>query len=224
MKWFLELNDNPIDYRRPFIAYTEEDNGIKSSKRMYAISEIIRILEKQNYEQESIKQLSSDVLPVNTIKKVQTPNWTYITMLVEKKCWDIKYQTVSQNYYIGFPRLAVQFKITNTHPFKIISMRVVALKEKDIISNDTKLYAFPFPNVDQTSCKVCITFPQESYTEQRELEKVFKYFISAPFNEDYSIKMQNINVQNFASYLSTYENLEFDDNHLKPMEQTLYMF
>lgn len=222
MKWTFEVNDVPDSLERPFIGQIINDNGSKTPKLSYTVSDVIEIISSMNNDYVA-KKVDTFILPKNTIKKEFFGSKILYTLIVDKNLWDIKYQTITENHFIGFPKLIVQYLVSDSIPCRIISMRVAALKESDEINNETQLYKFPFPNVEKYTAKVCINLSDAKY-DHSELHLAFKDFLAAPFNEDFGLALKLDKTSQFAAYLENKAELPFDDNELVPMNLQLKEF
>lgn len=224
MKWIIEIDDRLADLDRPFIGQTILDNGSKSPKLAYSTRDLIKILQEIDSDNSTFSNATSELVPANTLKKTIDGNKTIFSILIDKQMWDIKYQTVNDNHYIGLPKVIVQYVISNTVPFEIRSMKIVALKEADVIDNFTPLYKFPFPNVEKDLSTVCIDLTNKKYSSHKELDYAFRQFIAAPFNEDYGLALNKSKIFRFAEYLVQYADQSFNDELLVPLNQTISEF
>ncbi|WP_078557255.1 hypothetical protein [Bacillus alkalicellulosilyticus] len=157
-------------------------------------------------------------LPKNCVKLLTTSSGYMALIEIPKRIWKVQYDKTTMN--VGFPRLLIQYVVDDNI---VRSMKVVALKEKGAVSKNTTLYYFPFSNVHHSSGEVCMgfnTFPKlESLSN---LETLHYLFFAAPFGEDYGAI--SLAKKSTKELFQSYENKDFDDEMLLPMNREIETF
>lgn len=225
MKWLLEVNDEPIDLMRPVIGRIQKDNGSLTPKMMYTYEEIISILTTSSSMEYTNIFKETELLPSNTIKSINNECYTSLSILIDKKMWDIKYGDSNNMFYTGFPRMIFRMVLKKEDLYSVVELSVVALKDGDVINNDTTLYMFPFTNVYDDG-KVCIDLQGIKLKSISDAHRVVQYFMDAPFNEDLQMHISTKkNAQiTFSTYLIENDDKEFNDDKLIPLNIKLNEF
>lgn len=230
MKWKFEISDLPEDVNFPVMGTQILDNGVKRGPFYFKIEDIIKALQKEpdnllDAEEVKNREEPTPVLPFGTIRysKNKTGERHRVTMVMDKKMWDIRYFDDEHKFYtIGFPRMIIQYLVVPTDLyFQIAEMRIYAiLDDKKPVTDETPLFVFPYPNVSKGNAIVC--WGQNKRLEIQnltELERAFRWFIAAPFNEDHGVRT-TLGINHFKSLLKRIKDKPFDDEWLMPMNIT----
>lgn len=229
MKWQFEISDCPENHTYPVVAHSIGDNGVKRGPVYLSIDSLVKALEKEpeNFlDADALrkKEKSTPPLPFGTIcySSNDSRSIERITIEIPKRIWDIRYGTEDEIFSIGFPRMVVQYLLSNTSIEKMVKeMRIYAvLDNNQPIQDNTALYTFPFPNVGKTNGIVC--WGQNKRLELKditELERAFRWFVAAPFNEDHGVRT-TFGISNFRKLIDTIKEQSFDDDWLIPMNKT----
>lgn len=231
MKWLLEISDCPVNIEYPILGEQVMDNGIKRGPFPFKRDSIIKALSQESsltFDADSLyaKELNSPLLPFGTIRYSHTDDYKRerLTMVLPKKKWDIRYRDEEQLYSIEFPKLIMQYALSKqgTNTKALIETRLFAIEDNhQPITEDTQLYAFPFPNVDKSNGIVCWG-ANEALTIQSllELERVFIWFVSAPFNEDHGVRT-SLGFSSFRKLIHHIQEKSFNDEWLVPLNKSL---
>ncbi|MEN0651321.1 hypothetical protein NSQ82_20315 [Caldifermentibacillus hisashii] len=230
MKWQFEISDIPEDANFPVRGLQIMDNGVKRGPFYFRVEDIIQALTKEpdnlhDADGEKAKEESTPVLPVGTVRYStnKTGSKHRITMVMDKKMWDIRYFDNEYKFYtVGFPRMIVQYLVVPVGSYyRISEMRIYAvLDDRKPISEETPLFVFPYPNVSKGNAIVC--WGQNERLEIKnlvELERAFRWFVAAPFNEDHGVRT-TFGINRFKTLLDRIKDQPFDDEWLMPMNKT----
>jgi len=233
MKWQFEISDLPKNPAFPVIAYQVYDNGIKKGPFNLSIEALLTALSEEpeiQYDPDSERSCedSSPVLPFGTIlyAKNETGSSQRITMEIPQKQWEIRYGTEDESIFtVGFPRMIIQYLVVSSlssNQTRIDETRIYAVTNNgEPITEETALFAFPYPNVGKSNGIVCWGQNQRlTVTNLVELERMFRWFVSAPFNEDHGTRTTH-GIPNFRKLLDEIQDKPFDDNWLIPMNSIL---
>lgn len=231
MKWQFELSDCPINVNYPVKAFSVMDNGVKRGPFHMKVEDLVAALSNEpetSHDADALRNeetIISPALPFGTIRYSTNENRTRerLTMEIPKNQWDIRYGDEVTPFYLGLPRLVVQYLVeTSTGgKRKVIETRLYAvLDDKNAITNSTPLFPFPFPNVGKENGIVC--WGQNTrfeLNELTELTKLFLSFLSAPFNEDHGVRT-TLGIPNFRRLIEQIQEQPFDDEWLIPSQKT----
>lgn len=231
MKWILEFSDMPQDKDYPIVGYQITDTGIKRGPYLYKVEDVVNSLTAFQNETITSTDYGANIflnekriptLPVGTIGYSSSDQGNErISLVIKKDIWPIKYQNDPELYFIGFPRLIIQYVLVplRTNGLRrVMATKIFAIKDdQQPVSDETKLYAFPFPNVSKEDGKVCWG-ENSNFTIANllELDKFFAYFLSAPFGEDYGMRLADGSLT-FGKYIETHQHKSFDDELLLPV-------
>lgn len=226
MKWQFEIQDIPLNTEYPVIGYQTNDSGVKKGPFYFKIEDLINALSQtpeNTYDAEGEKstEKSTPPLPFGTIRYSTNESGSKhrVTMLLPKKNWDIRYGNENDFFNIGFPRLVLQYLVVpvNESTFKISEMRIYAVKDDgQPIKEDTHLFIFPYPNVGKSNAIVCWGLNERlEISSLSELERAFRWFVSAPFNEDHGTRT-TLGISSFRRLIETIKDKPFDDEWLMP--------
>ena len=225
MKWQFEISDCPRNSRYPVIATQIGDNGVRKGPFYLTINDLIQALESGtksfNFLAEDSISDRTPILPIGTIRYAtnQTKTVAVVSMEIDKKYWDIRYEDDKNFYTLGFPRMVVQYTVDLNEGY-LSNMKIFAVKDdKKPITDTTPLFRFPFPNVHDNG-SVCWGKNERIQVKSLvELERGFQWFVSAPFNEDLGVKT-TLGIPNFRMYIEKFENQPFQDEWLIEMNKT----
>lgn len=225
MKWQFELSDTPTNIDYPVVARQVYSNGIVKGPFYLSIDSMLATFAEEPEEPmaSELEQLDfvAPVLPYGTVRYAANASNSrqIIVMEIPKKQWEIRYgDNMDMFYTVGFPRLVVQYTLsqTATSNLNIEQTRIFAVEERHAITEDTPLFTFPYPNVGKTNGIVCWgRNTKMSITDVTELERMFRWFIAAPFNEDHGVST-TLGISNFRRLLEIVQNKPFDDEWLMP--------
>lgn len=225
MKWQFEISDCPRNSRYPVIATQIGDNGVRKGPFYLTINDLIQALESGtksfNFLAEDSISDRTPILPKGTIRYAtnRTKTVVVVSMEIDKKYWDIRYEDDKNFYTLGFPRMIVQYTVNMSEGY-LSNMKIFAVKDdKKPIIDTTPLFQFPFPNVHDNG-SVCWGKNERIQVKSLvELERGFQWFVSAPFNEDLGVKT-TLGIPNFRMYIEKFENQPFQDEWLIEMNKT----
>lgn len=225
MKWVFEIEDVPSNPAFPVVGTQHFTNGAKKGPYYFSLEDFMSALKSQPDTLIDIEteEVSTPPLPMGTIRyavdKISDMERTVIE--IPKRQWQIQYgETNNEFYTIGFPRMVVQYKtqsLTGGNKSRIRDVYIHAvLDNKHPITDTTELYLFPYPNVWQEDGRVCWGRNQAlEINELVELERMFNWFISAPFNEELGVKTIH-GIPNFKLLIEEIKDQEFNDDWLLP--------
>ena len=229
MKWQFEISDCPSNAQHPILAHQVNDSGVKRGPFYFTIESLIEALKKEPdnlLDADALRgdEHSTPPLPYGAIRysSNETKTRERITMEIPKKQWEIRYREEETFFSIGFPRMVVQYLIVQFAGVRTIKeMRIYAVEDnRQPISNDTRLYTFPYPNVGKGNGIVCWgANARLEVNSLVELERSFLWFVSAPFNEDHGVRT-TLGIPSFKKLLEVIEDKAFDDEWLLPTNQT----
>ena len=230
MQWQFELTDKPINPEYPITAYQVNDNGAKKGPFYFSIPDLISALTAEpeyhyDAEKERAKEISTPALPFGTIRYSVDESKTRqrVTMEIPQKQWEIRYDQANDNFYtIGFPRMVIQFLVSSIGDgLRVDETRIYAvLNDGQPITDDTPLFHFPYTNVGKTNGIVCWGVNARlTATQLVELERMFGWFVAAPFGEDHGVRTTH-GIGHFQKLIKEIENKSFDDGWLIPFNQT----
>lgn len=215
MKWNIEISDCPINPKFPVVAHQTYDNGIKKGPFYLKMEDLLEALSAEpDMAFKGPVWKPTPLLPAGTIQYATDEDERYsrVVMEIPKKQWDIRYGD-DEIYTIGFPRLIIQYDIIKSPSTqRIIETKIFAvLNNKKAITEDTEIYRFPYPNVYHDG-RVCwgSNHPKE-IKDIMELEKMFNWFVSAPFGEDLGVKTTH-GMPNFKQLIEVIQDKDFDDD------------
>jgi len=230
MKWQFEIKDVPKNADYPVEAFQVNDSGVRRGPFYLRVEDLIGALSQEpentyDAEDERVNEHSTPSLPYGTIRYSSNASQSKhrVTMLLPKMNWDIRYGDEEEFFNIGFPRLVIQYLIvpSNTKPLKISEMRIYAVRDdRQPISEDTPLYTFPYPNVGKSNAIVCWGLNARLEIDSlSELERAFRWFVSAPFNEDHGTRT-TLGLPSFRRLIDKIKDQPFDDEWLMPSRET----
>lgn len=226
MKWQFEISDCPTNAAYPVIAHRVNDNGVKRGPFYFSIESLLEALKKEPDNFMDADGLRGDEnctpsLPLGTIRYSTNESKTRqrITMEIPQKQWEIRYGEEMELFYtIGFPRMVIQYLVVDHSSIKSIKeMRIYAvLNNGQPITNDTDLFIFPYPNVGKSNGIVCWGQNQRlEINSLTELERSFRWFVSAPFNEDHGVRT-TLGIASFRKLIEVIQDQVFNDDWLMP--------
>jgi hypothetical protein len=226
MRWQIDIADVPKNAEYPVEAFQIGDGGVKRGPFYLKVEDLITALQQTPdnvFDADSLKgeEYATPPLPFGTIRysKNESGSRQRVTMLLDKKMWEVRYGDEKEIFSIGFPRMIVQYVVvsSNVKALKITEMRIYAvLDDKKPITNETPLFLFPFPNVNKGNGIVC--WGQNERLELNtlvELERAFRWFVSAPFNEDLGVRVK-LGDYRFRVLLEKIKEQTFNDDWLVP--------
>ncbi|MEK5071659.1 hypothetical protein [Sporosarcina sp. FSL K6-1508] len=232
MKWQFEISDTPVNLALPITGYQIYSSGAKKGPYYYSMEDFLDAIKCQpdnEYDADGFRlnEKSSPVLPFGTIRYSvnETETRQRITMEIPQKQWDIRYGDSEDTFYnIGFPRMVLQFVLSTSvgaTESKIVETRIYAvLNDANPITDQTSLYIFPYPNVGKSNGIVCWGSNQRLTIAQLvELERMFRWFVGAPFNEDHGVRT-TIGIPRFKKLIEVIQDKPFDDEWLMPLNKT----
>ena len=230
MKWQFELSDLPKNPQYPITGYQVNEGGVKKGPFYFSIQDLTEILLDEPetfYDPDEMKRTENNtpVLPFGTIRYSCSEDRTAqrISLEIPKKQWEIRYGDQSNEFYtIGFPRMIIQYLvITNGNLNRIDETRIYAVENNGKpITDETELYAFPYPNVGKSNGIVCWGANQRLTIDSLvELERLFQWFVAAPFNEDHGVRTTH-GIGSFRKLIEVINDLPFNDEWLMPMKKT----
>lgn len=233
MKWQFEIKDVPLNAEYPIEGYQVNDSGVRRGPFYFKVEDMIKALSQQpdnafSADDERAKEESTPTLPYGTIRYSKNLAGTRhrVTMLMPKKNWDIRYGNEEDFFNIGFPRMVIQYLVVPIEPgseqLKISEMRIYAVKDDGKpINDDTPIFTFPYPNVGKSNGIVCWGANERLVINSiAELERSFRWFVSAPFNEDHGVRT-TLGINNFRALIERIKEQPFDDDWLIPSNQNL---
>ncbi|KYD20582.1 hypothetical protein [Caldibacillus debilis] len=224
MKWCLEITDVPQNTDFPILGYQIMDNGVRRGPFYFRVEDLITALSSEpdfiGEAEEELDKHSTPTLPLGTIRYSANPLKTKhrVTMAIDKKMWEIRYEGDDEFYCIGFPRLIVQYLVEQSlGQYRVTEMRLFAVRDDNKpINDETQLYRFPFPNVNKESGIVCWgQNPRLEIKSLVELERAFYWFVSAPFNEDWGVRT-TLGIPRFKTLIQRIKEQPFNDEWLIP--------
>lgn len=206
------------------------NKGIEMDQFRMSLDEVIISIVDSTFleiEEDIHYRTTSPILPKNCLSYGQTissktgKRTEHFLIDVPKQQWDIYiYNTMFLE--VGFPRMLFSYSMSldKKQTKQLESISVFALKDGEIIQSNTKIYKFPFSNVDQSGV-LCLGYNSKpkisNYDELTELHNNF--FFHTPFTSDY-YSAERVNsdipfesVRELAMHLS--EN-PFPDEWLQP--------
>lgn len=233
MEWTLKLSDQPSNPDFPIVGYYETSPGIKSSKHLFTIEQIVTILQDRHDPEDeegtsvSIREelVTSPILPEGTVLYAKHPNnqLEQIVFEIPQKTFDIQYKNTGLFHAMPFPRMLAICELEALgEQKKIGSMRIFALENNgESITEDTPLYAFPYTNVMKSSGSVCWGQNERVLvTSLQEVKKALLLFFSAPFNEDHGVRT-SLGINEFKGLIKKLEDQPFSDEWLLPVNKTV---
>ena len=169
---------------------SENDKGIKTNKHI-SISTLLKLLQsattEKDIECENSSITYSEILPGDSlistiqIKEMVDQNAKWYMLLRDNKPATFKFQ--DRNYKnVGMPKLLFAIKVFNN---KCVNIRIAAVKT-DKITEDTKIYKYPFSNVSDTR-NVCLgnnTLSDFDLKSISNISMIPEIFLSMPNNKD----------------------------------------
>lgn len=230
MKWQFELSDLPTNPEYPITGFQVNEAGIRKGPFYFSIKDLTEILLDEPetfYDPDELKRAENNtpVLPYGTIRYSYSDDKTVqrISLEIPQKQWEIRYGDNTHAFYtIGFPRMVIQYLVnTNGTLNRIDETRIYAVENNGKpITDETELYAFPYPNVGKSNGIVCWGANQRLTIDSLvELERLFQWFVAAPFNEDHGVRTTH-GIGNFRKLIEVIDDLPFNDEWLMPMNKT----
>lgn len=226
MRWQLEISDVPKNAVYPIEAFQIGENNVRRGPFYLKIEDVIEALQQNPenlHDADDLreKEQSTPCLPFGTIRysKNKTGTRQRVTMLLEKKIWEIRYENEEEFFSIGFPKLVLQYLIvpTNENRYRISEMRIYAIEDNGKpVTDETPLFIFPYPNVGKSNGIVC--WGQNERLEIQsltELERAFRWFVAAPFNEDHGVRT-TLGIPHFRALIERIKDKPFNDAWLMP--------
>lgn len=226
MRWQFELSDIPKNAEYPIEAHQIGDNGVRRGPFYFRVEDMITALQQtpeNAHDADSLigEEQSTPPLPLGTIRYSRNDSRSRqrVTMLLDKKIWEIRYGNEENFYSIGFPRMILQYLIVpiNGIGLRILEMHIYAVKDDgQPMKEDTPLFVFPYPNVSKSNGIVCWGQNERLEIESIvELERAFRWFVAAPFNEDHGVRTTH-GINRFRLLLEQIQDLSFEDDWLIP--------
>lgn len=202
-----------IDKSKTVNVFTEDDNGKKKDKIVDMQSFLVGILSAVEKD-----ELHSYISPLyeerRGVKLIQSKSFnsnSTMYVLHMKKC--NQPMPIYNRFYdnVGIPALLFAVKVVNN---RLTDLYTVAVKD-EIITNETKIYKYPFSNVNGFNGKVCTGSNRfEPGIEDNNFKKLYE----VPYQ---FISMPNLGAE-YNNYVGTTEELfrkfnnkEFDDGLLQ---------
>lgn len=231
MKWQFEFTDIPANPEYPITAYQIYTSGAKKGPFYLSMKDFLTALENEpevQYDPEALRDMEKNTpaLPFGTIRYSENESQTRqrVTLEIPQKQWEVRYGEDNLLYTIGFPRMIIQYLVTSQKgvaDLRIDETRIYAvLNNGQPITDETKLYIFPYPNVGKGNAIVCWGQNQRLTLQNLvELERMFRWFVSAPFNEDHGVRTTH-GIPNFKKLLEEIQDKPFNDDWLMPTTNT----
>lgn len=229
MKWQFEICDVPLNIDYPIEGFQLNEAGVRRGPFYFKVEDLVDALlqsPENAYDADSDKadEQATPTLPLGTIRYSKNLKGTKqrVTMVLDKKIWDVRYGNESDFYSIGFPKLILQYLVVDSGiNLRIAEMRIYAVEDNgQPITEETPLYTFPFPNVGKGNGIVC--WGQNERLEIQslvELERAFGWFVAAPFNEDHGVRT-TLGINRFNQLITRIKDQSFDDEWLMPSGNT----
>lgn len=220
MKLQFEIVDVPKNLDYPVTAFTVNEAGIRKGPYAMSFDDLIDCLRAKatNVVDEAYKS-TSPVLPKGTVQYAENLEKTKcrVTIEIPKKQWDVRYGDDPTFHSIGFPRLLVQYELLRSFTFShVTSVKIFAVADDSRpLTERTKLFHFPYPNVEKSEGRVCWGTNSLRVNSVLELERTFSWFVAAPFGEDYGIST-TLPVTTFRLLIEEIQNKPFEDEWLVP--------
>lgn len=202
-------------------AITIDEHNIKTN-RYIEYSRLIELLiaaQKEVEKDSSTNYELSDILPgdniISTIQVKNLPgiNSKWYILLREKTYHDMELRLRGKVYNfknVGLPRILFAIKVCNN---KCVNFKIFCVKEKDaFITNETKLYKYPFSNVFHDG-SVCLGNNSISSFQLKSINNIIlipEMFLSMP-NSDHAYS----NKKPYNEFLEELQDKKFDDNLLE---------
>ncbi|MDE3841012.1 hypothetical protein C0966_17245 (plasmid) [Bacillus methanolicus] len=226
MRWQFELTDVPKNAEYPIEAFQIGDNGVRRGPFYYRVEDIITALQQtpeNAHDADALRdeEHSTPVLPRGTIRYSRNNSGTKqrVTMVLDKKMWEIRYGEEDEFFTIGFPRMILQYLVVpaNENGFRISEMRIYSIQDNgQPVTEDTPLFTFPYPNVSKSNGIVCWGQNERLHIHSLvELERAFRWFVAAPFNEDHGVRTTH-GINRFRTLIEKIREQSFEDDWLMP--------
>lgn len=198
---------------------TEDSNGMKGLKTV-DFDELIEVLisAKNASDKKEVIRFTSEVLPHNELTGVRTVKVRQSEIGETVVVLHVKPHRARINYYddiyenVGIPALLVAITHMNKQVRKV---NILCVKD-DNITDDTKLYKYPFSNVSGANGKVCFggnTLLDIPFNELIDLHSVPFMFLSMPNNND-QYSGANASGLEYRPLLELLNGEDFDNNFL----------
>lgn len=226
MRWQFEITDVPASAEYPIIGYQTNDSGVRKGPYYYRVEDLIKALQQTpenvfDADGHRNEEKSTPPLPLGCVRYSSNDSESRqrVTMIVDKKIWEIRYGEDKEFFSIGFPKMILQYLVvpSTNNGFKVSEMRIFAIQDsKEPVRDETLLYTFPYPNVGKSNGIVCWGLNQRlEIKDILELERAFRWFIAAPFNEDHGVRT-TLGISKFRALIEHIKEQPFDDEWLMP--------
>lgn len=232
MEWILKLSDQPLNADFPIEAHYEVTPGLKSGTRFFSFEQVVEILQNRNSLEGSISSpnlareelMLSPMLPEGTIMYAQHPDnvLEQVVFEIPQKTFDIQYKVAGALHEMPFPRMVAICELERMGDEKKIgSMRIFAVENnKEPITENTPLFAFPYTNVMKGTGSVCWGINDRLLVSSlQEAKKALFLFFTAPFNEDHGVRT-SLGINGFQALIQKLEGQQFSDDLLLPHNKT----
>ena len=161
----------------------------------------------------------SPILPPNAINYSVRSNGYSVILEVPKSRQTIIFNGLTLD--VGFPRLLFKFDLslqTSNKSYEVDLKKIVALKGKERLSEDTELYHFPYSHVMLGDvCMGSMNLPPIQSINQ--LEHFPNYFFQSTFTTDYDSKVVS-GTDVSTLFTEVFNDKDFEDKELVPFYQT----
>lgn len=210
MKFQITLTDRLHNFSDYVDVKQVQENGVVIGQYKMSLNDIISAL--SNAATQGVRH-ETPILPKNCIKLITNVTGFEVFIEIPKKQWKVIFN--DKSLMLGFPRLIFKYYISNDI---ITKLKIVAVKDRGVITGDTEIYYFPYSNVHHESGDVCMgtnTFPKIECLSQ--LEKMHILFFSSPFGSDYGSMALGKDLQGLVS---EFQDKEFNDDLLIPTQKS----
>ncbi|MFE7064203.1 hypothetical protein ACFVAD_18900 [Sutcliffiella sp. NPDC057660] len=219
MKFTVSIDSEKLRNLTDFVQVVQVDNGRTSEYEM-SLDNFLKIVAKSSEAGQE-----SPWLPRNCIKYVSRGFGYEVYLDIPKQQWEIEYANTKLK--VGFPRLVFQYSLRSCTSdkksfYQVELKKIFAVKGNKKIRENTMLYKFPYSNVydDGSVCMGTNAFP--NITCISDLESLHSLFIHSPFTGDYGAKT-TLKKKLWELFTEIFNEKDFDDNVLIPMDKTLGM-
>ncbi len=222
----IEISDE-ISHFSDYVTVKElsSDGTVINSEFSMTIDQLIVLLQREKFsiDDEPEKVIETPILPPSVIKHVMVDRkegTQDFFLHVPKKRWDVTYE--GKRYFdVGFPRMVFRVRIKGNH---FLTANVVALLENESLSDDMRVYKFPFGNVQSsTICMGANAFP--SLKSINDLERFPAYFAALPFSSDWYVNRNKAGMGGQDEMFEELQGKDFPDEWLSSKEVTFaYQF
>lgn len=203
--------------KKAYAHYVIEQNGIKEAGDIL-FSQLVKQLDKSKTLDGELIRVST--MPDGFVGGALHPNGSvtgvvaiFIPAAIQRMAWE----NGKDSIMVPYPNIILVHYLTDG---RLLKTKAFAVKEKNIvnITDETKLYTYPYGNVSPTGGRVCWGSNRfDVITSFRDLNILTNMFITSPTNSDlYNPKLstkKNINLVDLVKLQSLRK--EFDNSILK---------